>query len=220
MELSQFRWSILPFVFVILSAVLEFVAADMLAESAFPFATEQKLLKMEEQLGSDAINRISSRLSRAINQFRACDKSQVSATVHLLVELNDDVNPENRSGLIQLTNYVGPHGGTKGRSTRINQGVIGRCARTHVREYVDFANADEYSDRMVREFGFTKSQTERHTKTGRSYLAYPLKNGTELLGILYYFTTEPQIFPLAAKHTNLDEIAREIVDDLHMARLV
>lgn len=220
MKKERFDLSLAAFGCLIVAAVLEFVVADILAERAFPYETEQKLLKMERQLGADAINRISERLMRAIDVFSGCEQSRISATVHVLVSLSGPTDHKFQSGLLQLTDYVGPYGGKKGRVTLLNQGVIGRCARTHVLECVDFASDDEYRARMVREFGFMQQEAERHTRTGRSYLAFPLKRDNDLVGVLYFFTTEPQVFPLAAMDANLQDVAREIVDDMRMAQLV
>jgi hypothetical protein len=175
---------------------------------------------MEERLGAGTIVEICHRLQRAIGQLKACDQSRVSATVHILIELSANTHNQIRSGLLQLTDYVGPDGGKKGRITLINQGVIGRCARTHRTEAVDFADAKEYQDLMVRDFGFTKAETDRHTKTGRSYLAHPLFNGDSFVGVLYFFTTEPQVFPLAARNIDLESLVSEVVSYLKIAQLV
>jgi hypothetical protein len=122
--------------------------------------------------------------------------------------------------LLQRKNYVGPDGGKKGRITLLNQGIIGRCARTGERETVGFANAVEYERSMVREFGFTKKEAEGHTKTGRSYLAHPLLFEGTLVGVLYLFTTEPQVFPNAADPEQIEGLAGEIVNYLKLAELV
>ena len=73
---------------------------------------------------------------------------------------------------------------------------------------------------MVREFGFTKEQTESHTSDGRSYLAAPLLNENEVVGVLYFFSTEPQVFPRSADSAKLEDVAREFVNYLDIARLV
>lgn len=220
MEMNEFRWAAFVFVPVLLTAILDFVMVDLIADKSFPIEIAQKLMLMEKQLGNDAIQKISDRLQLAIEQFPACDQARVSATVHVLTELPTTSDLQVPEGLLQLTDYVGPDGGKKGRVTPINQGVIGRCARTRSKEHVDFADAAEYMDRMVRDFGFSIGQTEQHTKEGRSYLAYPLKSGERLIGVLYFFTTEPQVFPAVARNDVLDDVSREVVNYMSLADLV
>ena len=153
---------------VMITAIIEFVFADVLADHSFPYDTERKLALMERRLGANAIRVISQRISEEISQFRGCDTSKISATVHIVAELSATADQRVRMGLLQLTDYVGPDGGKKGRVTLITQGVIGRCARTGQIETVEFADEEEYLNSMVRSFGFTVEEAQRHTKTGRS----------------------------------------------------
>jgi hypothetical protein len=200
---------------VILAAIGEFILADVLADHSFPFDTERKLALMERRLGQNAIDAITRELRETISQLRGCNRELVSATVHLVVELAPTTDHRFRQGLLQLTDYVGAEGGKKGRLTLTTQGVIGRCARTGRRETVGFADEAEYSDAMVREFGFSKQEAARHTKTGRSYLAVPLLHDQLVFGVLYIFTSESQVFPRAAASTDFDRTARfirEMVD--------
>jgi len=146
MELQEFSQGFWIFLIVLATAILEFVLADVLADQSFPFDTERKLALMERRIGIDAIQTISDRLKHTIREFRGCNTSLVSGTVHVLAELNSTNDSRTRYGLLQLTDYVGPDGGKKGRVTLINQGIIGRCARTEQLESVDFADADEYKN--------------------------------------------------------------------------
>jgi hypothetical protein len=208
-----FRWYLL----VVTAAFLEFVVADVLADRSFPFDTERKLSLMERQIGSNAITAIATRLQQVISGFRGCDTLRISGTVHVKVELSSTAEQRLRFGLLQLTDYVGREGGKKGRITLINQGVIGRCARTGEPETVDFADANDYAKAMVREFGFTAEEAERHTKTGRSYLAYPLTVENKVIGVIYFFSTEPQVFPRAVRQDQLKDLAREILNYVRFA---
>lgn len=220
LEQENFQTGFWFFLIVMATALLEFVLGDVFADQSFPFDTERKLSLMEERLGSNAIDFISSRLKQTINELVGCDSTGVSATVHVLAELNATNDSHTRYGLLQLTDYVGPEGGRKGRVTLINQGIIGRCARTEEMEIVDFSDATEYQSSMVREFGFTKEDAKRHTTTARSYLAYPLKSEGTLIGVIYFFTAEPQVFPKAAKNAQLDRLATEFVNYLKLVQLV
>jgi GAF domain len=202
------------------AAAVEFVFADVIAERSFPYDTERKLALMEERLGRSAIETISRRLRQAILELRGCDPTLVSATVHVITELGATADQRVREGLLQLTEYVGFEGGRKGRITLITQGIIGRCARTRELETVDFADADDYRESMVRDFGFSPDETERHSKRGRSYLAFPLTHSGKVVGVLYFFSREPQVFPRAVDQRRLEDLAREIVGYLALASLV
>lgn len=205
---------------IMIAALVEFVFADVLADHSFPFDTERKLALMEQRLGAQAIKTITKRIIDLINEFRGCDTAFISGTVHVFAELTATADQRIREGLLQLTDYIGPDGGKKGRITLINQGIIGRCARTGEMETVNFADEDEYREAMVREFGFTIQEADRHTKTGRSYFAFPLRLNNKVVGVLYFFSSEPQVFPLAADTERTEEVAAEIVNYMNLARLV
>jgi GAF domain len=202
------------------AATVEFVVADVLAEVSFPYDTERKLALLEKRLGRTVIKTIASRLEQAIQDLRGCDASLVSATVHVITDLNATADQRVRYGLLQLTEYVGREGGRKGRITLTTQGIIGRCARTRKLETVDFADADDYRESMVRDFGFSREETERHSTLGRSYLAFPLMHSDRIVGVLYFFTREPQVFPLAVDPRRLKELADEVVRYLALAELI
>lgn len=197
---------------VIFTAIVEFVFADVFTDHAFPFDTERKLTLMEQRIGENAIRAISDRLAEMISEFHGCDKSLISATVHIVAELSATSDQRVRKGLLQLTDYVGPDGGKKGRVTLMTQGVIGRCARTAQVEIVGFADEKEYLDAMVKSFGFTAQEAARHTKAGRSYLAVPLVRDDIVIGVLYFFTSEPQVFPRAANLGLLRLAAKSIAE--------
>ena len=208
------------YVLVVIGALAEFVFADAIAERSFPYDTERKLALMEKRLGRKAIETIALRLRQAISELRGCDSSMVSATVHVITELSATPDQRVREGLLQLTEYVGREGGRKGRITLITQGIIGRCARTKMLETVDFADADEYAESMVRDFGFSAHEAEGHSKLGRSYLAFPLKYRSRVVGVLYFFSREPQVFPSAIELQRLEELAREVVSYMSLAEIV
>jgi len=219
MAKSLFWWSALPFSLLVLATFLEFIWADRLAEHNYPIETEKKLALLERQLGIRAVQSISEKLERIIEGFKACDRSRVSGTVHIIVELAPSPEGRTRFGLLQLTDYVGPRGGSKGRITTLDQGIIGRCARTGRIEHVNFADEAEYRRRMVEEFGFTKQQSESHTTIARSYMAVPILD-SQVVGVLYFFSTEPQVFPHTAADSNLTASAQDLLDILKTASIV
>jgi len=67
---------------------------------------------------------------------------------------------------------------------------------------------------MVEESGFAKGEAESHTTIGRSYLAEPLFHGPKVIGVLYFFTSEPQVFPYAAGECDLASDAKDLIDIL------
>lgn len=207
------------FCIVILFALVEFVCGDVFADKAFPYDTERKLDLMERRVGAEAIRTVTERLRQAIDALQGCDKSLVSGTVHMLADISDAGDARVRKGLLQITDYVGPEGGRKGRVTLVNQGIIGRCARTERQECAGFADEDDYRMSMVRDFGFTKEEAGRHTASARSYLAHPLKVEGAVVGVMFFFTTEPQVFPRAGRQVEWDSLAQEVVNYLKLVRL-
>ena len=220
LELSLFWWSALPFVLLLIVTIVEFVLGDYLAEQNYPIETEKKLDLLERRLGVLAVQSIEEKLKRIIGNFQACDTSQISGTVHISVELTPSPEVQERYGLLQLTNYVGPHGGSKGRITTLEEGVIGRCARTGKKEVVNFSDLDDYRRRMVEEFGFSRKEAEKRTTIARSYIAEPLILGLDLIGVFYFFSSEPQVFPHAARDSNLSSNAQDLVDLLKTISIV
>lgn len=217
---SLLWWSVIPFLILLFSTVFEFILADLLTEHRHPFDTEKKLDLLERKLGARAVQNISQKLERIIMNFKACDQSKISGTVHLVVEMAPSPEGKLRYGLLQLTNYVGPRGGSKGRITTLDQGIIGRCARTGRIEHVNFADEAEYRNRMVEEFGFSKEEAELHTAIARSYIAIPIITESRIVGVLYFFSTEPQVFPIAASDSNLMEKTQDLLDVLRTASIV
>jgi hypothetical protein len=221
LQLSFFWWSALPFVLLLVASIAEFVLGDYLAEQTYPIETERKLELLERQLGTRAIETIEDKLRRIIASFRACDTSRVSGTVHIVISLTPSPEEPLRFGLLQLTNYVGPLGGRKGRVVPLENGIVGRCARTTKTEVVNFATLEEYQRRMVAEFGFSWSQVAEHTSVARSYLAEPLLvDSKKLIGVLYFFSSEPQVFPHAARESNLPNSALDLVDLLKTVAII
>jgi hypothetical protein len=226
LQIELFFWSVLPFLGLLGAAILEFLVSEPAAKQEYPYETEQILAMLERQLGQRAVEGISDKLGRIIQSFRVCDHSRISGTVHVIVPLAPTPEQRARSGLLQLTNYVGRHGGRKGRITTLEQGIIGRCARTGETEYVNFADNEEYRRRMVEEFGFSKAEAESHTTIARSYMAQPLvlsdsaDDTHPTVGVLYFFSTEPQMFPRAAEESNLASNAEDVVQALKIAAIV
>lgn len=217
---TKLWWSALPFAVLVIFTIFEFVLADGVVEHSYPVETEAILNLLERNLGTRAVESISDKLQRIILGFKACDQTCISGAVHIVVELNSSLEGRIRFGLLQLTEYAGLLGGSKGRITTLDQGIIGRCVRTGRIEHVNFADEVEYRNRMAEEFGFSKQEADAHTKTARSYLAVPLINDSRPIGVLYFFSTEPQVFPIAARDSNLEAQAKDVLDVLKTASIV
>jgi hypothetical protein len=213
-------FSAIPFVIVLAATLSEFVFADILAEHRYPYTTELKLLQIEQKLGISAAHQVQEKLRRTIDSLSACDKTLVSAVVHLVIDLMPTADSSERRGLMQVTDYVGVAKGSKGRITAMEKGIIGRCARTGRIEVVNFRDSKDYLSRMVSEFGFLATEATKHTRSARSYLAVPLKIESEVRGVLYLFSPEAQIFPGAARDSRLDDTAKDIVGLLQTASIL
>lgn len=85
---------------------------------------------------------------------------------------------------------------------------------------MNFDDATEYRRRMVEEFGFSREEAEMHTTFARSYLAEPLLLGGTVIGVLYFFSSEPQVFPLAARGSDLASKGQDFVDVLKTVSIV
>ncbi len=100
------------------------------------------------------------------------------------------------------------------------KGIIGRCLRTGKTEIVNFASEEEYDRRMVEEFSFTREEANECTKPARSYWAHPVFSCDELVGVIYLFSNELQVFPKAVKKPHLDQSAKHIANLLEVARVI
>jgi hypothetical protein len=216
---GKYYWAILPASFVLLASLAEFVLADILTESLYPASTQTILQKLESNL-RDTHDKILESIRKAITSLRACDITKVSGTFHLKAELYSYSGDESEPALVQVTDYGGMIGGGRWRFTSATKGIIGRCLRTGEPEWVNFGSTMEYEERMVREFGFSKGEIEKHTKQARSYWAQPVYSKGRLIGIIYLFSTELQVFPLAVEQGKLESKANEIAAYLEGARIV
>jgi len=199
---KEYQLASLPISLVLLASLAEFVLADILTESLYPARTTAILEKLEANLLTYH-DRIRKSIDGAIHSLRACDTTRVSGTLHLKVELYSSSGDEWELALVQVTEYSGRLGGKRWRFTSASKGLIGRCLRTGKPEGVNFATEIEYEDRMVRDFGYSPVEIAEHTKEARSYWAQPVYSNRQIIGVIFFFSTELQIFPLAA---NLDVV--------------
>jgi hypothetical protein len=218
-EEKHYYWAILPGSFILLASLAEFVLADILTESLYPANTQTLLQKLESNL-QGAHDKIRDSIARAIGSLRACDVTKVSGTFHLKVELYSSAGDESESALVQVTDYSGRLGGKRWRFTIATKGLIGRCLRTERPEGVNFGSQMEYEERMVKEFGFSPTEVAQHTQQARSYWAQPVHSRGRLVGIIFLFSTDVQVFPLAADRIRLEGTANEIAAYLEGAGIV
>ena len=216
---EQYYWAILPASFVLLAALLEFVLADILTESRYPARTKAILDKLEVNLRKFH-DPIVEAIDRGIQTLRGCDRTKVSGAFHLKVNLYSPSADEEEPALVQVTDYSGKLGGKRWRFTIASKGLIGRCLRTEKAEWVNFATEAEYDERMAREFGYLPAEVAKHTKEARSYWAQPVFAKGYIIGVIFFFSTEVQIFPVAADGAKLGEAANEIAAYLDGAGVI
>jgi hypothetical protein len=73
---------------------------------------------------------------------------------------------------------------------------------------------------MVEELGFSNEEAKAHTAIARSYITEPLVLDSRIAGVLYFFSTGPQVFPHAARQSNLTSHAQNLVELLETAAIV
>lgn len=201
------------------ASVGEFVVSDILTDRRYPPRTAAALARFEDKIR--VVNdEIMGCVRKAIRSLRGCNTGQVSGTFHLAVDFYPDPDGAPERGLVQVTDYSGSLGGRRWRVHSARKGVIGRCLRTGTPEWANFATADESSGRMVREFGYWGTEAANVTPEGRSYLAYPVFSRGQVVGVLYLFSAEPQVFPHALDGAALDEIANQISAVLRAAEVI
>lgn len=99
--------------------------------------------------------------------------------------------------LKQAFDYV-PAGGGGGRKFPVEKGIIGRTFREKGPAVENFANAQEYRDRMVEQYNYTVEEMGERQTDRRSYFCSPMvEGGTErVLGLLYFDSRVPQTFEM------------------------
>jgi hypothetical protein len=219
LEKQLWFYAAMPTVLVLAASLGEFVLADLWTEARYPPETSLMLARLEQDL-KGTHERIQVAIDRVIDALEGCDKTLVGGTFHLLVTLYPAMGPVNDRALIQVVDYIGRPGGAPWRETPVTKGVIGRCVRTENQEVVNFASKAEYDARMIADFGFSRDEVAAHTTAARSYCAQPVHVRHRIVGAIYLFSTEPQVFPRALNSSVLEAAAREIAAFLEGARIV
>jgi hypothetical protein len=212
-------WALLPTLFILIAALIEFFLGDFLTEKRFPSRTE-RMLNTYQQKVFNLHNTLLENLQSVISSLRSCDLQQVNATLHLLVNVYSSHDHEQKPAFFQITSYTGQLSGGQWRFNDVSKGVIGRCYRTRKVEHVNFSNENEYESRMVCEFGYNVEEMKSHAMSARSYLAHPLFNNSEFIGVLYLFTAEAQVFPKAANLEHINTISGHISELLRSSNIV
>jgi hypothetical protein len=86
--------------------------------------------------------------------------------------------------------------------------------------HVNFPTQEEYTRRMVEEFGFTQAEAASHTTAARSYLAVPVFNSHNLIGVMYFFSTETQVFPRAVDVDVVERHAESVASLLRASEII
>lgn len=219
LQVGRHGWAFLAALLLGVLSIVEFVLADLVIDSRFPKETREFLDLLRERFIQNGIHdEIVRELTTCVSRFRGCDPSQVSSTVHMRVSVLTAGTDESTPALIQLSDYTKAGlGGRRWRVLESTKGIVGRCLRLERMVWVNFRSVDEYRQRMVEEFGFSQTEIEQHTVSARSYLAYPLQQEASVFGVLYFFSTEPQVFPHASDPAEIDRTAAAIIGLLRAA---
>jgi len=201
--------AIWPTVLFLLGSALDLVISDILTKNKYPKLTEKKL-KAIEKYGSGVETAIHTKLEELKKNLRGCNRDEVSATVHLVVQFYTPLEDIAEDGLVQLVGYAGRRGGKALRITPSCKGIIGRCLRSERSESVNFSTLADYEERMVREFGFSKVETQEKTTEARSYYATPIRISNQIIGVLYLFSTEPYAFPKSNTGYAIERAATDV----------
>lgn len=230
LEKGQYWWSGLPAFIVLVATFAEFVLGDILTDRRYPARTALLLERLETKLQLCS-EQIGEHIDRAIDSLQGCDRGRVSGTFHLVVDLYSPIDEEPEPAFFQVIDYAGrqivdrtgkPKPG-RWRFTSISKGIIGRCLRTNMAEHVNFSTEDELRERMVREFGFSRSEMEERSLDARSYWSQPVFHEDKVIGVLFFFSTEIQVFPKAIDEvatTKLEPTAQSIRGLLETAQII
>lgn len=194
---------------VLFASILEFIISDFLSEKYYPARTRRLLDALELKVAR-VKDPLKHKLKETMEHLRGCDKSKVNAVVHLKVNVFSSIDDEIESALVQVTDYYGSSSRPPWRINSCYKGIIGRCLRTGEPEYVNFANVEEYKDRMVKEFGFTESEAKCRTNEARSYYAHPITRNSQLIGVLFLYSTDLQVFPNSIEKGKIDSISKDV----------
>lgn len=217
-----FWWALIPGSLLGILSIVEFVLADIYVDSRFPLETTEFLERLERRLSTTSTHReILTILRNCVDSFVACDRRRISSTVHLTVDLVEPGTSQTATGLVQISDYSRSGlGGPRWRVLKATQGIVGRCIRAGRMVYVNFPTPEEYTRRMVEDFGFTRAEAASHTTAARSYLAVPIFNSETLIGVMYFFSTETQVFPGAIDLDALDHHAESVASLLRASEII
>jgi hypothetical protein len=219
---SHYWWALIPtFALACLSAV-EFAVADLLLDRRFPPESTEFLERLQRKLRTTTVHGgIVDALNSCVETFRGCDPSRISSTVHLRIDVLSDYESDTLPALIQISDYTRAGlGGRRWRLLEPTKGLVGRCLRVGERVCVNFRSQSEYRARMVMEFGYTAEEVDRHTTSARSHMAHPLMVSGDIVGVLYFFSTEPQVFPLAASPEHVCKAGNTVLSLLQAAEIL
>lgn len=228
MELNKFYLAAIPGVLALLAAVFEFIVAEVLVERKYPSRTEKIIQAIDEKL-EDLSSKLIGVILETIKEFEACNREMINATIHLKVETFVSDGDGKVDSFLQILPYVSLgkkleefflQDKKQWRAIPAHLGIIGRAMRTGRPETVNFSTQEEFHHRMITEFGFTKESATKRTLEARSYYAYPINNKTELIGVLYFFTSEQQVFPKAVDNKKIETSIKHLVDLLQLGRII
>ena len=219
-EEQLYNWALIPMTVLLIVSVSEFVFADIITDRKYPKRTGDILERLERCL-HDFEKHITDSINDVIQNLDVTDKTKVTGTFHLEVEkYTDGSSDDTESALVQIVKYTSRLGGRQWRLRSITKGIIGRCLRLQTEDYANFADQNEFNERMIKEFGFTRGELAKITENGRSYYAHPVFSGKKVIGVLYLFSTETNIFPKAIKPGDINCCCKSIAGFLNGANII
>jgi hypothetical protein len=100
-----------------------------------------------------------------------------------------------RKELQQTCDYIFTGGG-KGRRFSQVKGIIGKCYREKEIEIVNFSSAEDFRERMMKDFGYTEDEIKKRTPDRRSYYCYPFfdERKMNVIGLAYFDSSQYNVF--------------------------
>lgn len=216
---NSYGFAIIPTMIGLIAGLVDVYFGDKITEAKYPADTEKRLKSIKER--REGVQTALVDILKELNKsLKGCNRDEISTTVHICVNFYSALDDGEEQGFVQLIDYAGKYGGNSLRITPSTKGIIGRALRSQKSEFVNFLTLSEYTERMVKEFGFTKAEAESKTSEARSYYAAPILDSHVIVGILYLFSTEPQVFPKANVGKVIEQKATEISHVLKAGNIV
>lgn len=122
---------------------------------------------------------------------------KLRVTIHRVVPpKNAPKNLAAATEIEQIVPYVGGDGGGQGRRFSIRSGITGHAIRTGGPCSGARQSDDEvaYVKEQIAEWSFTQHDAEQLCRGRYSFMAIPIQNGQQVLGVVYLDSSEREVF--------------------------